>query len=190
MHHVTPHVQCRFSSHVLVPSVSLSTLGSRVIRLNLPTQPERSLSQVELDVLLASGLARYTFIQQPSYTRKHFLLSTPFFLLLLATLLVILYWHTGVTNLLLPYLLAFLCLLGPATLWFLGLQARKMAQRADRLAVQWIGRERMCHGLHALATRSRASSRRTWNEPSLDERIHNICHTPVVLEAERFTLVR
>lgn len=189
MYHAMSRVQCHFSPRIIVPSVRISILGKRAIKLNLPTQLERSPSQTELDVLLASGLARYKFIQQPRYRRRRFLLFVPFLLLLLTSIVVTRYWHHAAMVVLL-FLLACLCLLGLATLWLLSLQARKMAQRADNLVVQWIGREHMCQGLHALAARSRTSSRRTWGELSLEERINNICHTHVALEAERFTLVR
>ena len=73
---------------------------------------------------------------------------------------------------------------------FLGTIGRQVARRADALVVQWIGREQTCLGLHALATRSHAPTRKKWGELSLDERIHAICHTPVAVEDERFTLVR
>ncbi len=189
MHHAIARVQCHFSSRVVVPSVHISMLGKHAIRLDIPTQRERSLSQAELDVLLASGLARYKFIRLPAYIRRQFLLSTPFFLLLLATIVVMRYWHNATTGVLL-FLLVCSCLLGIATLRLLSVHARKMVRRADELVVQWIGREHMCQGLHALAARNRASFHRTWGDLSLDERINNICHTHVVLEAERFTLVR
>lgn len=189
MHLAISKVQCHFSSRVVVPSVHISTLSGRAIRLDLPTQRERSLSQAELDVLLASGLARYKFIRLPAYRRRRLLLFAPFLLLLLTTIVVTRYWHNAATGGLL-FLLVCSCLLGLATLRLLSIHARKMAQRADELVVQWLGREHMCQGLHALAARNHGPFHRIWGDLSLDERINNICHTHVALEAEHFTLVR
>lgn len=72
----------------------------------------------------------------------------------------------------------------------LHMQGRKLAFRADSLIVLWIGRERACQGLHALAARTSRSSQRAWGEPSLVERIHRVCGTRVAVEEERLTLVR
>src|SRR6266567_3293313 len=56
--------------------------------------------------------------------------------------------------------------------------------------VLWLGRERACKGLHALAAHTHRSSRQAWGEPSLVERIHRVCGTRVAVEEERLTLVR
>ena len=65
-----------------------------------------------------------------------------------------------------------------------------MAVRADNLMVQWLGRGRACRGLHALAGRYRAPSRRRLGDLSLTERIGRVCGTQVSLEHERLTLVK
>jgi len=72
----------------------------------------------------------------------------------------------------------------------LHVQGRRLAFRADSLIVLWLGRERTCRGLHALAARTPWSSRRAWGEPSLVERIHRVCGTRVAVEEDRLTLVR
>lgn len=182
-------VQCTYKPRIRVPSVHISLLRKQAIRLTLPTQIERSPSQAELDVLLASGLARYTYICKPAYAVIQLLLSTLLLLLLLTTILIAIYGHITFPPVML-LLIACLCILCSAVFWLLNRQARQMVRRADTLMVQWIGREQTCRGLHALAARSGAPSRRTWGGLSLSERIHNICHTPVSLEEERFTLVR
>jgi hypothetical protein len=65
-----------------------------------------------------------------------------------------------------------------------------MAFRADELMVRWLGRSRVCQGLHILAGRRRTHRYRVWGEPSLDERIERVCGTRVEIEDERLTLVR
>ncbi len=76
------------------------------------------------------------------------------------------------------------------TLWLLHVQGRRTVFRADSLVVQWLGRERTCQGLHALADRSRSPRRSRWGEPSLAERIERVCGTQVTLEEDRLMLVR
>lgn len=183
-------VQCMLRPDILIPSISVSLLGKRTIRLTLPTQVERSPSQAELDILLASGLARYAYIRQPTYAVRQLLLSTLLFLTFLTTVFILVYLRNAFTPVVLLLIVGLCLLLSIAFFRLLNHQARQIARRADILVVQWIGREQTCQGLHALAARSRTPSHRTWGELSLTERINNICHTPVALEEERFTLVR
>ena len=189
MLYTTQKVQCIFKPHVVVPSIYVSLLKKRAIKLTLSTQVEHTPDQAELDVLLASGLARYTYVRSPAYRTSWLLLSALLYLLLLTTVLITSYRHNTLTPVIL-LLIACLCAFGSTVFWLLGLQARNMARRADKLVVQWIGREQTCRGLHALAAHSHAPSRQGWVEPSLTERINSICHTPVAVEEERFTLVR
>lgn len=189
MLHVTQKIQCTFSPRILVPYVHISLLSKRAIKLILPTPEERLPSQAELDVLLASGLARYTYIRKPAYMVTRLLLSTLLLFLVLATGLIAMYQHNVLAPIVL-LLVACFCVLCSVVFWFLNRQARQIVRRTDILVVQWIGRERTCQGLHALAARSHAPSRRMWGELSLTERINNVCHTPVALTEERFTLVR
>ena len=125
----------------------------------------------------------------PTYRVTWLLQSTLLCLLLLTTIFITAYRHNTLNPVVL-LLIACLCAFGIVVFWLLGRQARNMAHKADKLVVQWIGREQTCSGLHALAAHSRTPSRRNWGEPSLTERIHAICHTPVALEEERFTLIR
>jgi hypothetical protein len=74
--------------------------------------------------------------------------------------------------------------------WLLFVQARSIAFRADTLMVLWLGRERVCRGLHAWADRSHAPARRQWGEPSLVERIERVCGTRVEKGENPLTLVR
>jgi len=183
------NIQCTFKPHIDVPFVSVSLFKTRAIRLILPIQGGLSLSQAELDVLLASGFARYKYMHKTAYVGTRLLLLTLLLLSLLAIALILVMWR----NVSAPVALsAFgsVCVLSIASFWFLSSQARRIARRADALVVQWIGREQTCKGLQALAARSHAPFRKKWGELSLDERIHAICHTPVAVEDERFTLVR
>ncbi len=186
---VTQSVQWAFQQRVDVPFVSVSLLKRRAIRLTLPAHGGFSLSQAELDVLLASGVARYKYMHHAAYALPQILLSTLLFTPLLAIALVFVFLRTIPTPVMLS-LIGSLCVLSIAFFWLLGYQTRRTARRADTMVVQWIGREQMCQGLHALAARSHTPSRKKWGELSLDERIHAICHTPVAVEDERFTLVR
>ena len=186
---VARSIECTFKRRVDIPFVSVSLFKKRAIRLIFPTQEGLSLGQAELDVLLASGLARYKYMHQAAYTVTRILLSTLLLVPLLAIALVLVNWR----NVSAPVVLsAFgsVCVLSIAFFWFLSSQARRIARRADALVVQWIGREQTCRGLHGLAARSHAPSSKRWGELSLDERIHTVCYTPVAVENERFTLVR
>jgi len=187
MPNVTQNIQCTFKPRVDVPFVSISLFKKRAIRLILPAQERLPLSQAELDVLLASGVARYKYRHQATYVTR--LLLSTLLLPLLAIALILVYWRSIPTPVALS-LIGSLWILSILFFWRLNYQARRTARRADALVVQWIGREQMCRGLHALAARSHAPFRKRWGELSLDERIHVICHTPVVVEDERFTLVR
>ena len=62
--------------------------------------------------------------------------------------------------------------------------------QADMLVVHWLGRSRMCHGLHALANYSSTPYRRQWSEPSLAERIERVCGPRIEANDERLTMVR
>ena len=76
------------------------------------------------------------------------------------------------------------------TLGLLHVQGRRSVFRADAQVVKWLGRERTCRGLHALADRSRSPRRGKWGEPSLAERIKRVCGTQVTIEEDRLMLVR
>ncbi len=183
------NIQRTFKAHIDVPFVSVSLFKPHAIRLILPIQGGLSLSQAELDVLLASGFARYKYMHKTAYTVTRLLLSTLLLLPLLAIALIPIFWRNVSAHVVLSAF-GVICVLSIACFWFLSSQARRIARRADTLVVQWIGREQTCQGLHALAARGHAPFRKKWGELSLDERIHTICHTPVAVEDERFTLVR
>ena len=189
MPRVTQSVQWTFQQRVDVPFVSVSLFKRRAIRLTLPAQGGLSLSQAELDVLIASGVARYKYAHKTTNTIVQLLISALLLLPLLAISLILVFWRTVPTPVALS-LIGSLCVLNIPFFWLLGYRARQTARRADVLVVQWIGREQTCQGLHALAARSHTPSRKRWGELSLNERIHAVCYTPVAVEDEHFTLVR
>ncbi len=186
---VARRVECTFKPRVDIPFVSVSLLKKRAIRLILPTQRGLTLSQAELDVLVASGLARYKCIHRTTYTVTRLVLSALLLLLLLAVAFILVCWRSVPIRVAFS-LLGSVAVLSIAAFWLLSSHARQIARQADFLVVQWIGREQTCRGLHALAARSHAPAHKKWGDLSLDERIHTICHTPAAVEDERFTLVR
>lgn len=178
---------CSIRPRARVPQVHVSLLHRRHIRLRLPSPLEGSIELSVLDVLLATGLARYLSMRRASYILPRFLLLSivPF-----ACFAFVLFHLVGMPWLHLLIAIGLLIVLSILVLWLLDRGRRVMAERADSLMVQWLGRGRACEGLHALADLSYAPSRRKWGEPSLTERIGRVCGTQVALEQERLTLVK
>ena len=179
----TPEMlRCRLTPHVHEPVVRGSWLGRRTIRLTLPLDMVMTMGQDELDVLLATGLARSVSARHLKYTLGRLLLAGG---VLLASLTLLVCWMHHVLLAGIPLALA----LGAVAAWCWQRQARSLAFHADTLIVRWLGRETACHGLHELAGRSRAPRRRRWGEPSLAERIERVCGTPVEARDKWLTLV-
>src|SRR5579859_137645 len=183
-----PAMRCIVNPRARVPGLGVSWLQGRAIRFILPAHIGPLLTSSELDVLVASGMARYENVRRPSYIMVRLLLALSFPILLVSAIAAMLWWHS--LPFIVPVLSMALCGLYAAIIWLLSLQARAMAHRADTLMVQWIGRERACRGLRALASRSDTPSRRRWNDLSLTERIQRICAAHVEVEEERYTLAR
>jgi hypothetical protein len=177
--HPQPLLQCSLNTRA--PIVRVSTLGRQKIKLVLPSFAEEAIEQPALDVLVAAGLARYLYARKPEHiiTRVLMLLAV-----LLAFTALLMFWRQNHLVIVFPIVVI------PCIPLLLHIQGRKLAFRADSLIVLWLGRERACRGLHALAARTSRSSRRAWGEPSLVERIHRVCGTRVAVEEERLTLVR
>jgi hypothetical protein len=164
------------------PAVRGSWLGRRKIWLLLPLNALITMGQAELDVLLATGLARSIGARKPAYTLGRLLLAGT---LLIACVTLILFWLHHMPFVGFPVAL----LLCAGFLWLSHTQARSLAFHADTLIVLWLGRSRVCSGLHALADRSRTPGRRRWGEPSLAERIERVCGTRVETRSNQLTLV-
>ena len=174
-------LQCSFNVWIRVPSMRISAYGRHKIKLILPSTAETLISQPELDVLVATGLARYLCVRNPSNIIIRILIAIA---LLLASIASIIFMIQGRLAMVFPIAIL-LC-----TLWLLHVQGRRTVFRADSLVVQWLGRERTCRGLHALADHSRSPRRSKWGEPSLAERIKRVCGTQVTIEEDRLMLVR
>lgn len=174
-------MQCSFNTRVRVPSVRVSAYGRHAIKLVLPSTAEQFIGQTELDVLVATGLARYVYVRKPLSTIVRSLIVI---ICLLAIIASILLWKYNDLFVVLPIAIGF------CASWLLHIQGRKLAFRADGLVVRWLGREATCQGLHALADRSRSPRRGQWGEPSLAERINRVCGTRVTVEEDRLMLVR
>lgn len=164
------------------PAVRGSWLGRRKIRLLLPLNALLMMGQAELDVLLATGLARSIGARKPAYTLGRLLLVG---LLLIACVALILFWLHQMPLVGFPIAL----LLCAGVLCLTHIQARSLAFHADTVIAQWLGRSRVCSGLHALADRSRAPGRGHWCEPSLTERIERVCGTRTEARSNQLTLV-
>lgn len=192
MSQATPMLACRFTNTRIrpykaqTPDIRVSLLRKRPLRLTLPTHTD--IKPIELDVLLAGGLARYEEIRRPG--------SLLVYTLLMSTMAGLFTWVIAALflqrlSLFTRFFEVLACtLLIGAILRLLNMHARMLAKRADTTMVSWIGRFRACQGLHALADRSRVPSRRRWGELSLTERIAHICGSHVDIQVERLTLVR
>ena len=173
-------LQCSLNTRARAPVVRISTLGRHKIKLVLPSLAEGAIGQPGLDVLVAAGLARYLYARKPEYVIARVLLA----IILLASIASLVFWKQNHLVVAFP-IVTMLCIS-----LLLHMQGRRLAFRADSLIVLWLGRERACRGLHALAARTPRSSRQAWGEPSLVERIHRVCGTRAAVEEERLTLVR
>lgn len=175
-------LHCSAAQRKHEPAVRSSWLGRCNIWLLLPPGALISLGQAELDVLLATGLARSVAARKPAYRLGQFLLAV---LLMLACAALILFWLHHMPFVGFP--VALLLCAGVILLWHI--QARSLAFYADTLMVRWLGRSRSCRGLHMLADRSRSPNRKRWSEPSLEERIERVCGSGVESKGNQLTLV-
>jgi len=182
-------LHCSFKARLQVPTVRVAPLGRHNIKLTLPVRQERVVAPPELDVLLATGLARHHYMRQSRYVLKWLLLLS---IEPLALILLMLLWFHDLSLNVLPIAITLLILIGAGVMWCGYIFKRRIAFHADVLLVLWIGRSRACQGLHLLAGRSdtAATKRGGWGEPTLRERIARVCGTQVMVEDERLTLVR
>jgi len=164
------------------PAVRTSWFGKHKIRLLLPLSAVTTMEQTELDVLLATGLARSICTRKPIYVLGRLLLAS---VVLIASLALTLSWMHYIPLVGFPLAIA----LYISVVWLLHTQARSIAFHADTLMVLWLGRGHVCNGLHALADHSRTPRRRRWGEPSLAERIKRVCGTRVEVKDNQLTLV-
>jgi hypothetical protein len=181
---------CTFDRRVRLPTLRVSLLSKRHVRLRLPLDAVESMVPSALDVLLATGLSRYVHIRKPSYLIPRLLLIVSIVAMWAAFIAFFVLWPRSVSAILLPIALGLCIILTGLFVWTLHMQKRRMGLHADNLLVLWLGRSQACQGLHALADLSPMPTRRTWGEPSLAERINHVCGTHVPMLDERLTLVR
>ena len=175
-------LRCSLKSNGHEPAVRTSRLGKHKIRLVLPLNAITTMEQTELDVLLATGLARSICARKLIYSFGRLLLAS---MVLIAAIVVILSWMHNVPLIGFPLAIA-ICV---SVVWLMHMQARLIAFHADTLMVLWLGRRHVCNGLHVLADHSRTPRRRRWGEPSLAERIKRVCGTRVEIKDNQLTLV-
>lgn len=176
-------VRCTYKTRMCEPRVYVSGLPGSAIRLFLPREQGQLIGKSELDMLIASGVARYHLASRSSYVLTRLLLTC------VALSGCIIALIASQQRLLLPGIASAL-LLWASSFLLMARQQRSMAFVADRLVVQWLGRGQTCQALHALADRSRTPRRPRWGEPSLVERIERVCGTRMEEHNERLTLVR
>ncbi len=161
----------------------VSPLGRYTIKLVLPPDTAQALGPSELEVVLATGLARLHYIRKPA----SILLRLLFISTVLLSCIALILFGTHKSSIAGFLIAATLC---GVVAWLLYQWTRRYTFQADALVVQWLGRSRTCQGLHALANRSRSRYRGRWGEPSLAERIKRVCGMQVPIENDRLTLVR
>lgn len=177
-------VSYALKSRRYTPAVRVSSIGRRKIKLKLPLQP---LEPAELEVVLATGLARLLCMRKKSNTLRYLLLTgiEP-----VAFLILLVWWLHGLPLYILLIAIMILAFIGLGVGWSMLVFKRGIAMQADVLMVQWIGRSRACSGLHLLAGRTRTARRDGWSEPTLEERIAHVCGTRVSVERGDLTMVR
>jgi hypothetical protein len=175
-------LRCTFQPRGQEPRLRGWWLGRRAIRLRLPFDAGTTLGRTELEVLLATGLARSLHARTRAPLLGRLSLAG---MGLLAGLILIVCWLSQ-----LPLMGVLIALaLGVLTVWGWQRQTRAVVFHADTLVVRWLGRGQVCRGLHALAERSRRPQKRRWGEPSLSERIERVCGTSVEARDDQLTLV-
>ncbi|GCE21176.1 hypothetical protein [Dictyobacter kobayashii] len=180
-----PHPRLRYHPRRrrMLPTTSVSLWWPSAIHVTANRSFERILDQNELDVVLASGLARYLYYLKPGQRIVSWLCTL---LALVASFsLVVMAWRQSFSWL---FWLALAVTL--SSLVLLGWHKCRLAFLADAEVAHWLGRERTCQGLHGLMARSAHPRRAGWGEPSLAARARRVCNLPVSLDIERLTTAR
>lgn len=182
-----PTLQYSYKARQQEPAVQVKLL-SRTIKLMLPftLNLEQSAYQAILDVLLATGIARYQLMRRVSYYGLFLLWLT---CIIASIILLLILKDTSHFNMLAFLIAILLCSGDILGLLLVMRQQRSIVLASDALAVRWLGRERICRGLHELAERSRNPYRRHLGQPSLAERIERVCGPRVETRDKHLTLV-
>lgn len=178
-----PDLRCSFRATTTRPAVTVSPLGHGRIHLILPGQNWHTAQPLALDFLMSTGLARYARASRPLFLLPRLLLICSL-LFIAASLPLMTIDKRFLSGFLLALASAFA--LGCLFSW----QQRLLTFRADLQAVRWLGRERVCQGLHLLASYERTPRWPKASEPSLNKRIARVCSMPIAAEDEYLTLAR
>lgn len=178
-----PTLRCSFRKAAIQPGVTISPLGRKSIRLTLPGQSWHTMQPLELDLLISTGLARCAGASRPL-----FLLPRLLFLCSLLIVTASLPLATLDRRFLWSFFIALASAIASGCLF--SWQQRLLAFQADRQAVRWLGRERVCRGLHLLASYESVHRWPKASEPSLSKRIARVCGMPIAAEDECLTLAR
>ena len=184
-HEAMPQLHCTISSRAREPflrTTSTLLVGRPAIRVTLPVDAPIRLQGVEVDVLLAAGLARTVLMNRLSERMLRFVLAC---FVLLSSCLVIYGIAHGKFYPEFPIAIGMLVI--ASITW--AYRQYRLALLADTIVVNWLGRSRVCDGLHQLAGHERRPHRRRLSEPSLDERIKRVCGTRVAARGKDLTLV-
>ena len=185
-HQHVPTLYCLVKAKVAEPSLRItSTLlpGRAALRVVLPIDAPITMQNVEMDVLLASGLARLLLMNR----LKDRVLCYGLACLFLIGCLLIVYslLHTQFYPELPIAIVLLVCIL-----FVRAYQQRRQVFSADEILVYWLSRSRVCEGLHLLANRRHTSHHwRQFSEPSLEERMKRVCGTQISSRNRDLTLV-
>lgn len=185
--HPLPTLQCAFKPGA-PPVAHMPFRLKPYICLTLPSSVSTEIEGAVLDTLLATALARHRLSWRGSALVMYLTCLSPALLGLL-----VLSFYRG------PYLLVSMVLL--VLLFLLAMLVlsrfhKHICLSGDALAVLWLGRERVCQGLHGLVNYQRMPDHdrwwrwERWRTPSLAERIERVCSTHSTIYDERLTLVR
>lgn len=174
-------LKCTFKPNT-VPTVSLSAFKKH-LHVLLPPSARTGIDMSILETLLATGLARYMLASRLRYRLGYLF---PPGVVLLSGVLLYLLWGKLALFFVTPCMVVVFVL----ALLIANQLRRELLLASDALAVQWLGRGRICQGLHILVEYERRVRRRKWDEPSLDERIARVCGTQVEIRENDLTLAR
>ena len=184
-HQHVPMLYCLVKGKVAEPSVRItSTLLPRkpALRVVLPIDAPITMQNVEMDVLLASGLARLLLMNRLKERMLRYVLACLF---LMGCLLIV---YSLLHRQLYPEfpIAIVLCI---CILFVRAYTQRRRIFSADEILVYWLSRSRVCEGLHLLANRRHKPHYWQMSEPSLEARIQRVCGTQVTSRNRDLTLV-
>lgn len=184
-HQHVPTLHCSVKAKVSEPSLRIaSTLlpGRPTLRVTLPLDAPIRMQNIEMDVLIAAGLARSLLMNRLAERILRYVLTC---LLLFGCVLIVYSLLHKQLYPQLPIAIA-LCI---CILFVRRYQRRSQVFRADVIMVYWLSRSRVCEGLHLLANHRHKPKYWQMSEPSLDERIKRVCGTQVTSRNRDLTLV-